>query len=133
MTWILFFDGECGFCSKMVRWVAKREPAGNISFAPLQGELARRHDLTRYAKEGGGSMVLLRESDGKVLIRSAAALQVGKLLDGPWSHLARVGSLAPAFLRDFIYRLIAKHRTKLSAPTNACELPDERLKQRMRD
>ena len=66
MAWVLFFDGECGFCSKAVRMVYALNRNGDVDFAPLQGELAKEMGLTKFADKAGGSMVMLRETDGRV-------------------------------------------------------------------
>ena len=76
MGWVLFFDGDCGFCSKSVQRVARFDSRGRVAFAALQGKLAREMDFTQYASKVGGSMVLLREADGKILLRSDAAIEL---------------------------------------------------------
>src|SRR4029453_979242 len=38
---VVFFDGACGMCNRLVRWVMARDLATSLRFAPLQGETAR--------------------------------------------------------------------------------------------
>lgn len=113
MSWVLFFDGDCGFCSASVRWVLRLDKHGRVYFAPLQGELARKLGLDVHASETGGTMVLLRESDGKVFTRTDALLELARVLGWPW-RLARVVSIIPRRWRDGVYQFIADHRRALS-------------------
>lgn len=39
---LILFDGECGLCSRLVRFVAARDRAGRFRFVSLQGEAGRR-------------------------------------------------------------------------------------------
>ncbi len=132
MTWVLFFDGDCGFCSGSVRRVARCDRRGRVFFAPLQGELARRMGLSRHAAAVGGTMVLLRESDGALFTRSAAMLELASALGGPW-RLLRIGKLLPESLRDALYDMIADHRHLLPGKSHACGLPDAALMARLRE
>ena len=67
MTWVLFFDGDCGFCSKSVLKVHALDKKGQVDFAPLQGEFSKKMGYTNLADKNGGTMVFLRESDGRKL------------------------------------------------------------------
>jgi predicted DCC family thiol-disulfide oxidoreductase YuxK len=130
VSWVLFFDGECGFCEKSVMRVYGFDEQGRIHFAPLQGKLAEQHGLTGYADREGGSMVLLRESDGEMFTKSDALVELGKALGGVFCLSAVVFSWFPKCLRDGMYDLVARNRFKLPA---SCELPDAELKKRMRE
>jgi len=131
MNWVLFFDGDCAFCSASVRWVVRLDKRRRISFAPLQGELAGKLGLAGHAAETSGTMVLLRESDGVLFTRGDALLELARALGWPW-RLARVAVIIPRRWRDGIYQFIANHRRALSGKTSACQLPDARLAERLR-
>jgi predicted DCC family thiol-disulfide oxidoreductase YuxK len=131
MSWVLFFDGECGFCSHSVRWVARWDRRGRIAFAPLQGELAGRHDFARFAVPGGGSMVVLRESDGRVFLFSDAFLELARALAGGWRVLT-ILRVVPKSLRDRAYRWLARHRYRFMGRADRCALPDPEVLKRLR-
>lgn len=133
MALVLFFDGDCGFCSKSVRCVYQYDSSGVIDFAPLQGSLAGKLGLRKYAEKGGGSMVILRESDGVMFTKGDAWIELGRALGGVWAGLASVFSLFPKLARDWVYDLIAKNRYRLAGTGNHCALPEEGLRKRMRE
>ncbi len=133
MALVLFFDGECGFCSKSVRRVYQLDPKGAIEFAPLQGELSGKLGLGKYADKDGGSMVILRESDGEMFTKGDAWVVLGKTLGGVWKVLAAAFSLFPKQIRDWAYDLVANNRYRIAGRGNPCALPDEGLRKRMRE
>ena len=126
---VLFYDGECGFCKRSVRFVYEFDERGAIEFAPLQGILAGKFGLKGYAEKGGGSMVILREEDGEIFTKGDAIMELGKTLGGVFGVLAFMFSLLPPRLRNGAYDLLARNRNRLAG---TCELPDEGLRKRMR-
>jgi predicted DCC family thiol-disulfide oxidoreductase YuxK len=130
---ILFFDGECGFCQKSVRFVYEYDEGEMIKFAPLQGELAGENKLSGYAEKEAGTMVVLREEDGMIFTKSDAAVELGKALGGVFRLLAMMVSAFPKRFRNGIYDLVARNRYRLAGKVDACGLPDEGLKKRMRE
>ena len=129
-TWTLFFDGDCAFCSQSVQRVVALDKRGRIFFSPLQGQLAREMNLGHHATKGAGTMVVLRESDGKIFLRSAALIELAHALGGPW-QLATAARFIPVRLRDFVYNLIARNRARLASQAT-CNLPTPELLARLR-
>jgi len=132
MGWVLFFDGDCAFCSASVRRVVRFDTHGRVSFAPLQGKLAAENSFSKYAAEAGGTMVLMRESDGRVFTRSDALIELARALGG-WWRLCTVARFIPKPLRDWVYDLIANNRYRLMGKSDACSLPDPAVLKRLRD
>ncbi|MGJ8641951.1 MAG: thiol-disulfide oxidoreductase DCC family protein [Luteolibacter sp.] len=133
MAWVLFFDGDCGFCSKSVRKVHALDKSGEIDFAPLQGKLSADKGFTKHADKSGGTMVLLREADGEVFMKSDAWVELGKALGGIWCVLASCFGIFPKGLRDLSYDLVAKNRYLLAGKGDSCGMPEESLRARMRE
>lgn len=132
MAWVLFFDGECGFCSRSVRNIARLSRHAPLDFASLQGHLAASHGFCDYARKGGGSMVLLRESDGRFFTESDALIALCGVLGGFWRVL-RIAAILPRPLRDGAYRWFARNRYRFLGRADACALPDPDLAKRLRD
>ena len=127
---MLFFDGECGFCQRSVRWVYEYDEKGLIEFAPLQGGIAEKYELKGYSEKGGGSMVMMREEDGEIFTKGDALIELGKSLGGVFWVLAVGFSIFPKCVRNWLYDLVAKNRYNLAG---SCELPDEGLRKRIRE
>ena len=124
---ILFFDGECGFCDRAIRFAMSRDVHGRLYAATLAGETAQR-TLTPFAE-------MLRNVDSTVLylpatadraasveLYSDAALSVLRLLGGAWGVLGVAGMLVPRWLRDTAYKAFAKRRFQLFGRVEACQL-----------
>ena len=131
MQWIVFFDGQCGLCSRSVRFLAHADQHDRLLFAPLQGELAMQHQLEDYASETDGSMVVIRNSDGKKFFRSDSVLEICSALRGIFL-LGLCAKIFPYRLRDAMYRIVAKNRIRWFGHADACSLPDARLQQKLR-
>ncbi len=111
---ILFFDGDCGLCHGAVRFVLDRAPRGEgIRFAPLGGETFRR-EIPEGVRAGLPDSLVVRASDGRVLVRSAGVVRVLHRLGGPWSVLGSILWLVPKPARDLGYIAVAKVRRRLA-------------------
>lgn len=132
MGYLLFFDGDCAFCSASVRRLVRFDTHERISFASLQGKLAAVEGFSKYAAKSGGSMVLLRESDKRVFTRSDALIELARALGG-WWRICTVVRLIPTQLRDWGYDLVANHRDLLSGQSDTCAMTDPSVLARLRD
>lgn len=133
---ILFYDGDCGFCHRSVRFVLSEEantpPALRLRFAPLASETFERRVLDQdpAPEDVPDSIVLLRE-DGRLLTRSRALIECASRLGGLWRGLALLASPIPRALRDGAYDAFARIRKRLFAqPVDACPIlpPDLRAR-----
>ncbi len=70
--------------------------------------------------------------EGRVLVRSAAALRVARYLGG-WWNLTLIGELLPRPVRDALYNLIARHRHRLLDTDPSCFLPEPEVRERFLD
>ncbi len=126
---VVLFDGECNLCNHSVQFILRRDPARRFHFAALQSAAAQ--SLLRQAGQAPtllpDSVVLVEQA--KVYTKSAAALRIARRLRGLWP-LAAVFLLVPAFLRDGVYDLIARHRYRLFGKREACMLPSPELRGR---
>ena len=101
---VVLFDGPCTLCNKSVDWITCRDFYGNFHFASLQSKWAAEH-LPEHLKSEDSVVLFMH---GQFHIRSKAALLILEQLPGyRWT---RVFHLVPIFLRDLVYRIIAKTR-----------------------
>lgn len=107
------------------------DTAGSFHFAPLQGKLAGELGLAEFASKTQGTMVVLREADGKIFMMSDALIEVARVLGGRWK-IFMLARFIPKLLRDFVYQLIADNRFRL-AKKDSCALPSPELLKRLRE
>lgn len=132
----LFYDGDCGFCHRSVRFVLAEEsplrPDRLLHFAPLESRafeaLLERHPSLR---EDLPDSIVLELEDGTLRTRSAAVLEIASRLGGLWRALAVVGSLLPPSVLDRAYDVVARVRKRIFArPKDSCPILPPGLRQR---
>ena len=106
---VVFFDGECSLCSSSVRFLLRHNHKGNLTFSSLQsGAGAKISALAgRTATQPLESIMFL--IDNKLFEHSTAALKIAEHLSFPWKAVT-IFYLIPAFVRDKLYRYVAKNR-----------------------
>lgn len=128
---VLLFDGICNLCSAAVQFIIKRDAGGDFRFAAMQSPAGERllaeHRLTDVSSE---TMVLLVGRD--IYLRSDAALEIARRLDGVWS-LLRWFSLLPRSWREAGYRLLANNRFRWFGRRQSCLMPSEENRRRFLD
>lgn len=133
---ILFFDGECGFCDRAIRFAMSHDTRGQLYAATLHGETART-SLAPFATmlQDVDSTVLYLPATSlraaKVQIHSDAALAVLRLLGGIWGLLGVAGLLVPRWIRDAAYKAFAKRRFRFFGRVQACDLWPSEWRARM--
>ncbi len=133
----LFYDGDCGFCHRSVRFILAEELATpeplRLRFAALGGE-AFHGCLARHPELEPASLpdsIVLELEDGTIRTRSAAALEIASRLGGFWRLLALALARLPAALLDAAYDAIARVRKRLfTSPKDLCPIlpPDLRAR-----
>jgi predicted DCC family thiol-disulfide oxidoreductase YuxK len=68
-----------------------------------------------------------------VLARSDAVLFLLENLDGFWRATAGIFRWLPPVLRDFAYRMIARHRYRIFGRYDTCPVPSEQTRSRFLD
>ncbi len=116
----LFYDGGCGFCHAAVRFVARRDAAGRIRFAPLGGVTFQRQVPEVDRRDLPDSLVVLAPGS-RPLTRSDAVAHLLRALGGAWAVGARLLAIVPRPLRDGAYDLVARFRARLfRRPEGVC-------------
>ncbi len=124
---ILLYDGICGLCNRVVRFVTNRDRADKFRFAPLQGGLAA-DILTRQGIDPGRLDTIFVVIDRglpteRLLSKARAALFVARELGAPWSAVQPLGIL-PDRLLNLGYDLVARFRYKIFGKHDQCPLPN---------
>jgi len=102
------YDAECNFCNGVVRFLRKRDRHDRFRFVPLQSEEGG--ELLKGAGLAGKDRNTVVYYSGKnIYLRSTAVLHILKDTGGIWS-LAYILIIFPRFMRDWVYRLVARYR-----------------------
>lgn len=124
---IVFFDGVCNLCNGAVQFILKHEKEHRLFFAPLQGETFRKiHE--KQKTEFPDSIVLYQA--GALHVESGAVLRIARHLTGAWRFLSYPAWVLPPFIRDALYRFIARNRYRWFGKKETCFLPTPELRSR---
>lgn len=148
---VLLYDGVCGLCNRLVRFILRHDAPGTFRFAPLQSGLAARIlDRHGYPQRSKGDrppcnfadldtvyVVLNHDSRGGnnelLLSRSDAVAFVLKELGGIWRVMGAGIHLLPRPLHNWGYGLVARNRYRLFGRYETCPLPSEAIRARFLD
>ncbi len=115
---IILFDAECVLCSANAQFVLKHDKAGYFRLASMQGqigaEIYRKHGMDPLDP----STMLVVEGD-RVRQDSDAVLSIYGALGLPW-RLFAILRIVPAFIRDPIYRYVARNRYRVFGKRTSC-------------
>ena len=108
---ILFFDGDCPLCNRVLTFILSNEIRADLVFSPLNASSSDRW------REAHPNMLMEEDSvyyfDGSNLYKKSTA--VLKLLPKLrwYTGFLRLGWLLPLKLRDRCYDFVARHRKRI--------------------
>jgi predicted DCC family thiol-disulfide oxidoreductase YuxK len=125
---VLLFDGVCNLCNGWVDFLIGRDHRKRLRFGSLQSD-AGNERVNRLAIPATGPdlrTVILIEGQ-RVYTESSAALRALATLGGLYK-VALALLVIPRFLRDAVYRWIARNRYHWFGKRDTCRIPtaDER-------
>lgn len=126
MNEVILFDGVCNLCNFFVQFVIERDKGNVFKFASLQSDFGKKI-LTDSGLADANSDSVILYSEGRTFTESTAALKILKQLGGGW-QIMYVFIILPKFIRDAVYRFIARNRYKWFGKKDSCMLPTPELK-----
>ena len=125
---VIFYDGVCGLCDRLVRFVLKHDQRGFFRFAALQGHFAAKA-LAHHGKDAAqleAMCVIAGEKSRpeELLCKSDAAIFVLRQLNWPWKAAVLL-KIVPRGLRDRAYDWIARRRYRIFGKLERCRVPSE--------
>jgi predicted DCC family thiol-disulfide oxidoreductase YuxK len=133
---IVLYDGVCGLCNGLTRFLLKRDKADRLRYASLQSEFSRtvlqRHGASPDDLDTVYVVLDYDQRSERLLSRSTAILYLAEQLQGIW-RIAAVGLWVPKFIRDAAYRLVAKNRYRLFGKHEVCMMPDPKYRDKFLD
>ncbi len=126
MTYLIY-DGACGFCNKLVMFVAKNDVNNHFIFVSslsvFGADLLLKHHIVGLEE---ATIILLE--DNQLFIRSLAVRKILQKLP-KYKFSGLIMYLLPNRLTDYIYNFIAKHRKKIIRNNN-CEIPSAKIREK---
>jgi len=134
---ILLYDGVCGLCNRLVRFVLRRDRRGVFRFASLQSGMAAgilaRHGADPTVLDTFYVVIGSEPTDELLLGRSDAAVFVLRELGGIWRFLSGMLRVVPRPVREWGYRLVARNRYRVFGKYESCPLPPKETRERFLD
>ncbi|TGK84391.1 DUF393 domain-containing protein [Leptospira montravelensis] len=127
---IVFFDGVCHLCMGSVQFLLKRNQKENLYFSAIGSEVF--HSLIPINMVSKLPDSILYWKEGELYVESDAILQLVTELKFPWFLLIGF-RFVPRFIRNFLYRYIAKHRYNWFGKAEVCMIPSPNIKKRFLD
>jgi predicted DCC family thiol-disulfide oxidoreductase YuxK len=128
---LILFDGVCNLCNASVQFVIRHDRAGKFRFAAIQSEIGR-EIFQRHGLDPANLQTFVLITDGRIFVRSDAAIEVVARFGGAW-RLLRIFSLVPRSVRDAIYSFIAQNRYRWFGRQEVCMVPTPEIKERFLD
>jgi len=124
---IVFFDGVCGLCNHFIDFLITNKTS-DLYFSPLQGNSAK----ATLDKEYLAMDTIVLKTEKRIYTKSTAALRILSSLGGFWK-LSLVFLIVPAFIRNFVYNVIAANRYKWFGKRESCRTPNDQERSRFLD
>ncbi|RYD95177.1 MAG: DUF393 domain-containing protein [Sphingobacteriales bacterium] len=119
---VVLFDGVCNLCNHSVQLIIKQDKQDYFRFAALDSDFGKAMSSKYHI---AADSIVLIEKD-QVYTQSDAALRIARHLSGIYPVLY-AAMIIPKFIRDRIYRLIARNRYRWFGKRQACWMPSAQL------
>jgi predicted DCC family thiol-disulfide oxidoreductase YuxK len=119
---VIVFDGVCVLCSRWVDFVLRHDPQGRYKFAAMQTASGRAL-LTEHGVDPDDPLSFLLLQDGKGYTDTEAIVRILRSFGPGWKLMGLLVSIVPRFVRDPLYRWIARNRYRMFGRRAACRVP----------
>jgi predicted DCC family thiol-disulfide oxidoreductase YuxK len=123
---VVFYDGVCATCHRLVRFLLARRAGreGRFLFVPIQAliEQDAGHIVDIRGRAVRGDSIVIRKGKNAYQ-RADAIFALLSALGFPWTLLSAF-RIVPLFILNYFYDLIARHRFQLfgqADPQTVCE------------
>ncbi len=116
---IVFFDGVCGMCNKLVDVLMRMDKNKALLFAPLQGSTASKFLPEELYTE---LSTFVFYHNGQLYKKSDASIKTLWIVGGIWKTII-LTKVLPRFIRDAIYNFVANRRYAWFGQKESCRIP----------
>jgi len=133
---LLLYDGVCGLCNGIVRFVLGVDRRGVFHFASLQSPAAATH-LQRFALNPADldtfvAIANYQTAAAAAFAKGSAAIFVAKKLGWPWK-IAGLAEWLPLTALNAVYDFVARNRYLIAGKRDHCVLPTSETRTRFLD
>ena len=125
---IVLFDGICNYCNSWVNFTIRHDKRDMFRFAPLQSD-AGRAILEKFGLDSEKIDTFVLVEGEQIYLRSTAGLRMLKGIGGFYAALYSL-IIVPPYLRDWVYRIIARNRYRWWGKKETCMVPTPELKKK---
>ena len=133
---LLLYDGVCGLCNRLTRFILPRDPEGVFRFAALQSDLGRQileaHGLDPDALDTFYIVADYASDQPRLVAKARAAMLVVRIVGWPWK-LAMVFRVLPWRVLNWGYDRIARNRYRMFGRLETCPMPTPETRARFLD
>jgi predicted DCC family thiol-disulfide oxidoreductase YuxK len=133
---IILYDGVCGLCNRLNRFLLKRDHHDRFLFASLQSELGKRILQRHGANPDRLDTVYVVENyespSERLFSRSDAVVHIVGELGSGWKIFS-IGRFLPKSIRDFLYKVVARNRYQVFGKSDTCMMPDPKYRKKFLD
>jgi predicted DCC family thiol-disulfide oxidoreductase YuxK len=136
--YVILYDGLCGLCNRLNRFVIERDFGARFQFASLQSDFAelvlRQNDIPLRDLDTLYVARLNPNGSKHLLSKASAVLFILSHLASVW-RWSRIFRILPMFLLDSVYDVVARHRYRLFGKYeyNDCPVPPPEHRDRFID
>jgi predicted DCC family thiol-disulfide oxidoreductase YuxK len=129
---ILYYDGYCGLCHRVIRFLLAEDKEKIFKFSPLQGEYFQKI-FPKDQRDNLPDSIVLITTDQRMLTRSTAVIYLLMHLGGMWVVMGVMLWMIPKYIRDAGYNVVGSIRynlfkkTEETCPFISAELRDRFL------
>lgn len=125
---VIIFDGVCKLCNASINFIIKHDVDAQFTFATTQSNYGIKA-LSELGMDPLDPTTFVLIENNQRYFMSDAVLQIASQLAKPWALFFYL-KIVPKFLRDLVYKIIAKYRYKLLGQRDQCMVPSHDLKAR---
>lgn len=118
--YLILYDGSCGLCNRAVQWLLLRDKQDRFRFCALESASGKAI-VSKAPLHIRQSDSIILQANNQFYHQSTAVLKAGIALGGRYRAFA-IFLLVPRFLRDWVYRFVARNRKRWWPFDPACML-----------
>ena len=123
---LVLYDGVCGLCNRIVRFMLRFDTHDRFRYAALQGdfgsEILNRYGLNPAELDSVVLVTDVSQPSERIHVKFDAVLAAAKELGGVW-RMAALARILPRSSRERLYDFIARHRYGWFGKYDACPIP----------